>query len=71
MTNRDEPPTTPTQFPPLLIRAIALTTRATTQGYRLVRQNPTPYTWQLLDITDNTPIHTAESLDDIETWLDT
>lgn len=59
------------EFPPHLIRAIALAARATTQGYHLVRIAPTPYTWQLLDVTDRSPIYTAESLDDIETWLDT
>ncbi|MQY18573.1 hypothetical protein [Nocardia macrotermitis] len=59
------------EFPPHLVRAIALAARATTQGYRLVRLTPTPYTWQLLDALDQTPIYTADSLDDIETWLNT
>ncbi|WP_067676201.1 hypothetical protein [Nocardia miyunensis] len=71
MTDQHETHTTPTQFPPHLIRAITLIARATTQGYRLVRNNPTPYKWQLLDLTDNEPVYTADTLEEIETWLDT
>lgn len=63
------------QLPPVLSfdwrRAVALTARATTRGYRLVRRNPLPYKWQLLDLTDDEPVYIADTLDDIETWLDT
>ncbi|WP_157116732.1 hypothetical protein [Nocardia vaccinii] len=71
MTEKDEIHSTPTTFVPFWLDAIALTARAATLGYRLVRDNPTPYQWQLLDRTDNTPLYTADTLEDIENWLDT
>lgn len=71
MTENFEIPETPAAFVPFWLDAIALTARATTLGYRLVRNNPTPYKWQLLDLTDNAVVYTADTLEDIETWLDT
>jgi len=55
---------------PTIGRALRIIRRAARSGYRLTRGNPTPYLWQLTDAEDNTPIHAAETLDEIERWLD-
>lgn len=51
-------------------RILRLMLRAKQSGYRLARDTPTPYLWQLTDAEDHTPIHSAETLDEIERWLD-
>ncbi|WP_067891421.1 hypothetical protein [Nocardia vaccinii] len=51
-------------------RILHLIRRATRSGYLLTRDSPTPYLWQLRDADDHTPIHSAETLDEIERWLD-
>lgn len=50
-------------------RILHLLHRATRFGYLLTRDSPTPYLWQLRDAEDHTPIHSAETLDEIERWL--
>jgi hypothetical protein len=51
-------------------RILRLVLRARRSGYILTRNTPTPYLWQLSDAEDHSPIHSAETLDDIERWLD-
>lgn len=50
-------------------RVRVLIKRATRAGYGLVRGPGSPYAWILLDIDDGEPIHTAATLDDVESWL--
>jgi hypothetical protein len=48
-----------------------LTGRAARAGYRLVRGPGYPHAWILRDASDDAPIHSAATLDDIEKWLNT
>ncbi|WP_216902755.1 hypothetical protein, partial [Nocardia alni] len=54
-----------------LDRIRAALTRAAHLGYRLVHDYPIPYRWRLLDAEDNEPLYSADTLDEIEAWLDT
>lgn len=49
----------------------ALARRAAQLGYTLTQNWPNSHYWHLLDPLDNKPLHTAATLDDIETWLAT
>ncbi|MFI5779277.1 hypothetical protein [Nocardia sp. NPDC051570] len=48
-----------------------LTERAKRAGYRLVRESPMPYVWLLADVIDGEQVHVADTLDDVERWLET
>ncbi len=65
MTDRNEPRPDITAA-----RILHLLERSARAGYRLTRDTPRPYLWQLSDAEDYTLIHTAETLDGIEQWLD-
>ncbi|WP_153413244.1 hypothetical protein [Nocardia macrotermitis] len=55
---------------PTPARILHVVLRAARSGYRLTRDSPTPYLWQLSDALDHSLIHAAETLDEIERWLD-
>ncbi|GAB2693533.1 hypothetical protein [Nocardia thraciensis] len=55
---------------PESMRVRRLMLRSRRAGYQLVRDPRPPHEWRLLDLADGLPLHTATTLEQIDTWLD-
>lgn len=55
---------------PVTARVLRLTLRARRAGYRMVWESQPPYRWKLLDAGDGACLHTAQTLEQLERWLD-